>query len=233
MNPILARLGLSPEAIRRAVGVTAPPPPSRKLAPYKPRNTATRYLDGEEQREKKAKLVEEHGRIMAMIVRGVPINEIAKAYGVTNMAIYNRAKPVLHLVRNRHLEVNAQVAQQERLVVEVDHDDAQVQTPPHEFKTGQFLLFRIDQAAPASISHPPRFCKDPNIGPRVAKKLKPHAQYLFEDIGLSKVLVRDVQHRNGCVLEKQGGRRKSRRRPFSPGSCHRRLHAVNAVQNGR
>jgi hypothetical protein len=211
MNPILARLGLSPESIRRAAGVVAPPPPRRTLAPYKPRKTATHYLDGEEQREKKAKLVAEHGRIMAMIVRGVPINEIAKAYGVTNMAIYNRAKPVLRLVRNRHLEVNAQVAQHEGLVVEVDDDDAQVQAAPYEFKTGQLFLFRIDQTAPASISHAPRFRKDPDVSSRVAKKLKAGTQYLFDDVGLSEVFVGDVEDGDGGVVEKQRRRRKARR----------------------
>ena len=174
MNPILARLGLSPDAIRRTAGVTAPPPPRRTLTPYRPRKTATHYLDGEEQRAQKARLVQEHGRIMGMIVMGTPIREIAKLYGVTDMAIYKRAKPILHLVRHRQLEVNAEIAEHQRLVVEVNHDDAKVQPTPYDFKTGQLLLFRIDQAAPASISHAPRFRKDPDVSSRVAKKLKPH-----------------------------------------------------------
>jgi len=105
----LGLTGLNPDKVRAAAEtshkqacarkVTAvlagevAPVVAHRLDSYVPRRkTATHYLDGEEQRRKKAILLENEAVIAGMLLRGIPVVHIAVIFGVTDMAIYKRAK---------------------------------------------------------------------------------------------------------------------------------------------
>ena len=99
VNPpaALQRLGLSREQVqamawRQQVQARAAEPAPTPRAYRSPRLVNTRYLDGEQQRMKKAMLLANEAVIVGMIFQGVPIVEIALAFGVTDMAIRNRGK---------------------------------------------------------------------------------------------------------------------------------------------
>lgn len=194
MPSLAERLGFDPAKIRAEAdasykkacernatavlsGKVAPTITKRDKVPQ--RKTKTHYLDGEEQRMKQAQLARGHVHILQMLMRDESVRVIATLYGVTDMAIHKRKRMMLDLVRDRGLPVNGHVADEKRLVVEVDDDDAQTQPPAHDLKTGQLFLLGVNRAAPSSVANAVRLRKNANVGPRVAKKLKPHVQHLF------------------------------------------------------
>ena len=182
MSTLHERLGLgsiNADAVRAMLvksGVQVKP----RLESYVPkRSTATKYLDGEEQREKKALLAASDGIIAGLFLREIPVRFIATIFGVTDMAIYKRLN-AWRLVGNRRLPVNGQVANEERLGVEVNDDDPQIQPAAYELQAGQLFLFGVNRLTPPTITKSIRFCKYAHIGPRVPLKLKTHRQELFD-----------------------------------------------------
>ena len=97
VNPptALQRVGLSREQVqamawRQQVQVRAVEPAPKPRAYRSPRLVNTQYLDGEQQRAKKAVMHANEAVIVGMVMQGVPVVEIALAFGVTDQAIRNR-----------------------------------------------------------------------------------------------------------------------------------------------
>ena len=93
----LQKLGLSREQVqamawRHQVQARAAAPEQAPRVYRRARLVNTQYLDGEQQRAKKAMLLANEAVIVGMIIQGVPFAEIALAFGVTDMAIRNRMK---------------------------------------------------------------------------------------------------------------------------------------------
>lgn len=97
VNPpaALQKLGLSKEAMRAIAWknniqarAAQPAPVAREY--HSPRIINTRYLDGDQQREKKAILHANEAVIVGMVMQGMSVLEIALAFGVTDQAIRNR-----------------------------------------------------------------------------------------------------------------------------------------------
>ena len=93
----LQRLGISKEAMRAIAWknniqarAEAPAPEIREY--HSPRLINTRYLDGEQQRAKKAMLQANEAVIVGLVMQGLSVIEIALAFGVTDQAIRNRVK---------------------------------------------------------------------------------------------------------------------------------------------
>jgi hypothetical protein len=118
MPTLAERLGLNPARIRAEAEASYKAKCARetaavltgKAAPLKSerakvrvRKTKTHYLDGEEQRRIKRQLREHHTTILSLLLHGVPVSAIATLYGVTDMAIYNRAGVLGGLFRKRKL----------------------------------------------------------------------------------------------------------------------------------
>lgn len=181
MSTLLERLGIdiNPDAVRAALvrsGVAVKP----RLASYvSRRKTATHYLDGEEQRVKKELLAQNEHVIVGRILRGVPINQIASDFGVTDMAIYKRAKKY-GLIGDRRLPVDGLVTKKKWLGIKIHDYHAEIQATPDELQTGQLFLFGVNGAAPTAIAKSLRLGKYPNVGKRVALKLKSHVQVFFD-----------------------------------------------------
>jgi hypothetical protein len=99
VNPptALQRLGLTREKVqamawRQQVQVRAAEPAPTPRTYRSPRLVNTQYLDGEQQRAKKAVLHANEAVIIGMIMQGMSVVEIALAFGVTDQAIRNRMK---------------------------------------------------------------------------------------------------------------------------------------------
>jgi hypothetical protein len=147
----LQRFGLSPDRVKEMTrGLRSAPPAPVATAPYKPtRPFNTQYLDGEQQRMKKAVMHANEALIVGMIIQGVPIMEIALAFGVTDMAIRNRGKmfgvcPPPPSVRHGRLPIYRSIAQHEILRVEIDNYHAKRKPSAKKFDPRQLLLAGIN-----------------------------------------------------------------------------------------
>jgi hypothetical protein len=101
LNPpaALQKLGLTREAVqamawRQQVQTRAAQPTPAPAGEYRsPRLVNTCYLDGEQQRAKKAVLHANEAVILGMVMQGrLSVVEIALAFGVTDQAIRNRVR---------------------------------------------------------------------------------------------------------------------------------------------
>jgi hypothetical protein len=77
-------------AWRQQVQVRAAEPAPTPRAYRSPRLVNTQYLDGEQQRAKKAVLHANEAVIIGMVMQGMSVIEIALAFGVTDQAVRNR-----------------------------------------------------------------------------------------------------------------------------------------------
>ena len=100
-DPALQRLGLSLNDVqtwvwKQRVQANATQPSRPTTAPARayrsPRLVNTCYLDGEQQRAKKAVLHANEAVIVGMVMQGFTVLEIALAFGVTDQAVRNRMK---------------------------------------------------------------------------------------------------------------------------------------------
>lgn len=154
VNPpaALAKLGLSREQVQAMAWrqqvqkrITQPVAPVPR-EPYKsPRLVNTCYLDGEQQRTKKAVLHANEAVIVGMVMQGLTVLEIALAFGVTDQAVRNRIKefgvqPPDASVRNRRLPVYREIAKHEVLRVEIDNHHAKRQATTKKFDPRQLFL---------------------------------------------------------------------------------------------
>lgn len=128
-SSILERLGLSRESVQAMAWRQQVQ--ARAVDPVKPREykstrfTKTQYLDGEQQREKKAIMQANEAVILGMAMQGIPVVLIALCFGVTDEAIRKRLRgcginPPPMSVWNSRAPIYRQIAKHEILRVEID-----------------------------------------------------------------------------------------------------------------
>lgn len=128
---LLERLGLSREKVqamawRQQVERRAAEPVPAPREYVAPRLLKTAYLDGEQQRAKKALLQENEAVIAGMAMQEIPVVFIALAFGVTDEAIRIRLRrlglcpPPLSSVLNSRVPIYRHITQHEVLCVEID-----------------------------------------------------------------------------------------------------------------
>lgn len=114
------------EAFRRN-GVTIAPP--AKSTVYRASHLKTSYLEGEDQRRRKAMMRSCEGFMIGLALRNVPVKQIGIALMVTDEAILKRLRKLGITKSTRHgrLIVHRQPGQQKLSIVEVYDDDSQCQ----------------------------------------------------------------------------------------------------------
>ena len=118
MNPAPAPTAYATELIaRREMGLTSPPAPARKVSPYKRHKSATHYLEGEEQREKKALMQANEAVIVGMLMLGMPVPLLAACFGVTDEAIHKRRRAYGIIPAARPSLSESEVTQLDDLIV--------------------------------------------------------------------------------------------------------------------
>jgi hypothetical protein len=152
MNPptALQRLGLTREAVqamawRQQVQVRAAEPAPTPRAYRSPRLVNTQYLDGEQQRAKKAVLHANEAVIIGMVMQGFTVFQIALSFGVTDQAVRNRMKdfgviPPDPSIRDRRAPVYREIAKHEILRVEIDNYHPQRKASARKFDPRQLFL---------------------------------------------------------------------------------------------
>lgn len=153
VNPpaALQKLGLTREAVqamawRQQVETrAAQPAPAPREEYHSPRLINTCYLDGEQQRAKKAVLHANEAVIIGMVMQGLSVVEIALAFGVTDQAVRNRmkdfgVKPPGVSVRDRSLPIYRHIAQHEVLRIEIDNHHPKRKASARKFDPRQLFL---------------------------------------------------------------------------------------------
>lgn len=154
VNPpaALKKLGLSREEVqamawRQQVRArTTQPESAPNVAAYRsPRLVNTCYLDGEQQRAKKAMLHANEAVIVGMVMQGLSVVEIALAFGVTDQAVRNRMKefgvrPPAVSVRNGRLPIHRQISKHEILRIEIDDNHPKRKAAAKKFDPRQLLF---------------------------------------------------------------------------------------------
>ena len=152
MNPpaALQRLGISKEAMRAIawknnIQARAAEPTPEVREYHSPRLINTSYLDGQQQRAKKAMLAANEAVIVGLVMQGLSVIEIALAFGVTDQAVRNRMKdfgvrPPAVSVRDSRLPVYRQIAKHEVLRIEIDDNHAKRKASSKKFDPRQLLF---------------------------------------------------------------------------------------------